>query len=347
MPDLILSLDAMGGDNGPDAVIPGVNCALKDGLKAKFLIFGIADRVEPLLAKYPNVKKNSEFIAVTEVVTSEDRASKAIRKKGTSMYMAIQAVKDGKAHGVISSGNTGALMATARLILRTLPGVDRPFIASMMPTMKGRSVVLDLGANLTTDTDGIIQMAVLGSIFGQINLHKDKPTVGLLNVGSEDQKGHEYIRQSASVLSDLDFPGQYYGFIEGDDIGKGTTDVVVTDGFTGNVALKTAEGIGRMSNFYMREAFTSSIWSKIGYLFASRAIKRVKSKLDSRLYNGGLFLGLQGVCIKSHGGTDAFGFSRALLVAAEMVRMDYTGRVADAMKNVPHFNGTKDTTEVA
>ncbi len=337
MPDLILSLDAMGGDNGPDAVIPGIDLALKDGLKAKFLIFGIADRVEPLLKKYPEVAKYSEFIAVTEVITSEDKASRAIRRKGTSMYMAIQAVKDGDAHGVISSGNTGALMATARLILRTLPGVDRPFIASMLPTMQGRSVVLDLGANLTANTDSMIQMAVLGSIFAQINLRKDKPTIGILNVGSEDQKGHEYIRNAASILSDLDFPGQYYGFIEGDDIGNGTTDVVITDGFTGNIALKTAEGIGRMSSHYMREAFTRSIWSKLGYLLASHSIKNIKSKLDSRLYNGGLFLGLQGVCIKSHGGSDAFGFSRAILVGADMVREDYTGRVAQAMENVPHI----------
>lgn len=343
MPDLILSLDAMGGDNGPDAVIPGIDLAIKDGLNAKFLIFGIAERVEPLLAKYPKVKECSEFIAVTEIVTAQDRASSALRKKGTSMYMAIQAVKDGQAHGVVSSGNTGALMATARLILRTLPGVDRPFIASMMPTIKGRSVVLDMGANITCDADAMIQMAVLGSIFGQIGLGNDKPTVGILNVGSEDQKGHDYIRQAASILSDISFPGQYYGFIEGDDIGKGTTDVVVTDGFTGNVALKTAEGIARMSSHYMREAFTKTIWSKLGYLLASRSIKHIRAKLDARLYNGGLFLGLQGVCIKSHGGSDAVGFSRALLVAAQMVREDYTGRVAEAMKNVPHIeNGSTE-----
>lgn len=328
----------MGGDHGPNAVIPGIELALKDGLKARFMLFGQPEVLQPILDKHPRVKAVSEICPAETVISPKEKAAQALRN-GTksSMRLAIEAVKDGRAQAVISSGNTGALMATARMVLKSLPGVDRPSIASLLPTMKGRSVVLDLGANLTCDADGMVQMAVLGAIFAQINLGTEKPTVGLLNVGSEDQKGHEYIRQAASVLSDLDFPGRYYGFIEGDDIGKGTVDVVVTDGFTGNIALKTAEGIGKMSNHYIREAFTSSLWSKIGYLLANRAMARIRKKLDSRLYNGGLFLGLKGICIKSHGGSDAFGFSRALLVAAQMVHENYTDRVAEALAKVPHI----------
>lgn len=342
MSHLILSCDAMGGDNGPNAVLPGINLALKEGLKARFLLFGREEILAPLLQKFPRVAEVSEICPAETVVTPEERAVAAMRKPGTSMRLAIEAVKEGRAQAVISSGNTGALMATARMILRTLPGVDRPSIASMMPTMKGRSVMLDLGANLVTDADGIIQMAVLGAIFAQINLKKDKPSVGILNIGSEDQKGHEYLRDAASVLSDLDFSGRYYGFIEGDDIAKGTVDVIVADGFTGNVALKTAEGVGKMSSYYIREAFTSSIWAKFGYLLANRAMARIRRKLDPRLYNGGLFLGLNGVCIKSHGGSDAFGFSRALWVAADMVRENYTGRVAEVLASVPHINSPQE-----
>lgn len=342
MSDLILSCDAMGGDHGPNAVLPGIDLALKEGLQARFLLFGRKEILEPMLEKYPRVAANSELCPAETVVTPEERAIAAMRKPGTSMRLSIEAVAEGRAQAVISSGNTGALMATARMILKMLPGVDRPSIASMMPTMKGRSVMLDLGANLVADADTIIQMAVLGALFAQINLKKDKPTVGILNVGSEDQKGHEYLREAASVLSDLDFPGRYYGFIEGDDIAKGTADVIVTDGFTGNVALKTAEGVGKMAGFYIREAFTSSIWAKIGYLLANRAMKRIRAKLDPRLYNGGLFLGLKGVCIKSHGGSDAFAFARALHVAAAMVREDYTGRVAEALTRVPHINNPQE-----
>lgn len=329
----------MGGDNGPHAVIPGIDLALKDGLRARFLLFGQPDVLAPILAKYPNVAKVSEICPAETVIAADEKPAQALRKGATSsMRMAIDAVKDGRASAVISAGNTGALMATAKMVLKSLPNVDRPAIASLMPNIKGRSVVMDLGANLTSDADGLVQMAVLGAIFAQISLKVDKPTVGLLNVGSEEQKGHEYIRQAASILSDLKFPGRYYGFVEGDDIGKGTVDVIVTDGFTGNIALKTAEGIGKMSSHYIREAFTSSIWAKIGYLLASRAMARIRAKLDPRLYNGGLFLGLNGLCIKSHGGTDAYGFSRALLVAADMVRENYTQRVAEALKAVPHNN---------
>ncbi len=337
--NIILSCDAMGGDNGPNAVIPGIDLALQDGLKASFLLFGKPEILEPILSQYPKVAACAQICAAETIITPDEKPSQALRKGATSsMRMAIDAVKDGRAQAVISSGNTGALMATAKMVLKSLPGVDRPSIASLMPNIKGRSVVLDLGANLTTDADGLVQMAVLGAIFAQINLKVERPTVGLLNVGSEEQKGHEYIREAASILSDLKFPGRYYGFVEGDDIGKGTVDVIVTDGFTGNVALKTAEGIGKMAGAYIREAFTSSVWSKIGYLLANRAMKRIRSKIDGRQYNGGLFLGLNGLCIKSHGGADAFAFSRAVIVAADMVREDYISRVAKALENVPHHS---------
>lgn len=338
----------MGGDNGPLAVIPGIDLALQDGLKARFLLFGQPDALEPVLAQYPNVAKVAEICPAETVISADEKPSQALRKgAASSMRLAINAVKDGRAQAVISSGNTGALMATAKMVLKTLPNVDRPAIASLMPNIKGRSVVLDLGANLTTDTDGLVQMAILGAILAQINLHVEKPTVGLLNVGSEEQKGHEYIRDAAAILSELKFAGRYYGFVEGDDIGKGTVDVIVTDGFTGNVALKTAEGIGKMAGAYIREAFTSTIWAKIGYLLANRAMKRIRSKIDSRQYNGGLFLGLNGLCIKSHGGADAFAFSRAILVAAEMVREDYIARVAKALEHVPHSDETAPAEQVA
>lgn len=331
----------MGGDGGPNTVVAGINLALKEGLDARFLLFGKPDIILPLLDKYPRVKAVSEIVPAETVIASSDKVATAIRNgQQSSMRLAIEAVKEGRAQAVISSGNTGALMALARMVLKTLPGVDRPVIASLMPTMRGRCVVLDLGANLEAGADDLIQMAVLGAIFAQINMGVARPTVGLLNVGSEEQKGHESIREAASVLSDLKFTGQYYGFIEGHDLGLGTVDVIVTDGFTGNVLLKTAEGMGKMVNHYIREAFTSSIWAKIGYLFANRAFGRIRKKLDPRLYNGGLFLGLKGVCIKSHGGADALAFSKALLVAASMVREDYTGRVAAALEHVPHLTAS-------
>lgn len=337
---ITLSCDAMGGDNGPLAVIPGIDLAIKDGLKARFLLFGKPEVLEPILAQYPAVAKVAEICPAETVISPDEKPSQALRKgANSSMRMAINAVKEGRAQAVISAGNTGALMATAKMVLKTLPNVDRPAIASLMPNIKGRSVVLDLGANLTTDADGLVQMAVLGAILAQINLRVERPTVGLLNVGSEEQKGHEYIREAASILSDLKFAGRYYGFVEGDDIGKGTVDVIVTDGFTGNVALKTAEGVGKMAGAFIREAFTSTLWAKLGYLLANRAMKRLKAKIDPRLYNGGLFLGLNGLCIKSHGGADAFSFSRAILVAGEMVREDYVSRVAKALENVPHHAG--------
>lgn len=250
------------------------------------------------------------------------------------MRLAIEAVKDGKADSVVSAGNTGALMALSKMILKTLTGIDRPAIASVMPTMGKPTVMLDLGANLECDANVLVQFAVLGAVYARVVMNIENPTVGLLNVGTEDMKGHEEVRAAAATLSSVKLPGTYHGFIEGNDITKGTVNVVVTDGFTGNVALKTAEGVGKLTSSFLKEAFKSSPLAILGYMLASGAMKKLKSKLDPSKYNGGMFLGLDGVAVKSHGGSNIEGTANAILVAANLVHNGFNKRVAAEMVNV-------------
>jgi phosphate acyltransferase len=316
---IAIALDAMGGDNAPIMVIKGAHLARKRFPRIRFHIFGDESRLRPLLAKYPKLNGVSTVHHTDQMVKSDDKPSVALRAgRGSSMRLACDAVRDGLAAGVVSAGNTGALMAIAKFVLKTLPGIDRPAIASFFPTIRGESVMLDLGANVECDADNLVQFAVMGNVFARTVLGILRPTMGLLNVGSEEMKGHEALREASALLRATNLPGEFQGFVEGDDIAKGTVDVVVTDGFTGNIALKSIEGTAKLYSEFLRQTFRSSILAKVGYLFARPALNGLRSRVDPRRYNGAILVGLNGIVVKSHGGTDAFGFANAIGVAMDM-----------------------------
>lgn len=330
-----IALDAMGGDHGPDVIVPGAALALEKIPGAKFILFGDETKIIPALEKHPALKAVSTIVHTDKKILSSDKPSVAIRaSKDTSMRLAIESVKEGRTDCVVSAGNTGALMALSKMILKTLPGIERPAIASVMPAMTGSTVMLDLGANLECDTDVLVQFALLGAVYSRVVMGVETPTVGLLNVGTEDMKGHEEIRAAAAILNSIKFAGKYHGFIEGNDITKGTVNVVVTDGFTGNVALKTAEGVGKLISYLLKEAFQSSPLAMAGYLLANGAMKKLKAKIDPAKYNGGMFLGLDGVAVKSHGSSDAIGTETAILMAANLVHNGFNTRVAAEIAQV-------------
>lgn len=330
-----IALDAMGGDFGPAVTIPAAANALKKMKKGRFLIFGDQKVINPVLDNHPHLKKYADVTHTDIAISSTDKPSAALRNgKGSSMRLAIESVKDGVADGVVSAGNTGALMAMSKLLLKALPGISRPAIASVMPTESGKTVMLDLGANLSCDAEVLTQFAVLGAVYARVVQGISVPSVGLLNVGTEEMKGHEEIKAAAAILSSVKFPGRYYGFIEGNDITKGTVDVVVTDGFTGNIALKTAEGVGKLTKHFLSDAFKSSPLSMLGYLLAARSINKMKDKVDPRKYNGGMFLGVNGICVKSHGGSDVLGTEHAILVASDLIHNGFNARVADEIESL-------------
>ena len=314
-----IALDAMGGDRAPAMVIQGADLALERHPDARFLIFGAEDQVAPLLAKLPRLADAATLHHTEEVVLDDAKPSQALRTaRRSSMWLAIDAVADGRADGVVSAGNTGALMGIAKFVLKTLPGIDRPAIATFFPTRRGESVMLDLGANIECDAENLVQFALMGDVFARTVLGLLQPTVGLLNVGSEDLKGNDAVRAASARLRSGILPVRFEGFVEGDDIPAGTVDVVVTDGFTGNVALKTAEGTAKLFGESLRAAFNHSLMARIGYLFARGALKKLAARIDPRRYNGAMFLGLAGIAVKSHGSTDAFGFANAIGVAIDM-----------------------------
>lgn len=331
----IIAIDAMGGDFGPPVTVKAAALAMKKAKSARFIFFGDQAQIEQELAQYPRLRSVCEIHHTDKVISNEEKPSVALRNgKGSSMRLAIEAVKEGRAQGVVSAGNTGALMAMSKMVFKCLPGIQRPAIASVFPTIGDEIIMLDLGANLICDPEILVQFAVLGSVYARTVRGKDKPTVGLLNVGSEEMKGPEEVRQAASILSNIDFPGSFYGFVEGTDITKGTVDVVVTDGFTGNVALKVAEGVGDMTSHFLKNALKSTLMSKLGAIFAMGALKKLKGRVDPRFYNGGMFLGLNGICVKSHGGMDDYGFSQALVVAANLIENGYNDQVAHEIEQV-------------
>ena len=314
-----IAIDAMGGDRAPAMVVKGVDIALERHPNARFLIFGAEGAVAPLVAKLPRLSQAVSLHHTDEVVLDDAKPSVALRAaRRSSMRLAIDAVADGRADGIVSAGNTGALMAIAKFVLKTLPGIDRPAIATFFPTRRGESVMLDLGANVECDAENLVQFALMGDVFARTVLGLVQPTVGLLNVGSEDLKGNDAVRSAGARLRDGIVPVRFHGFVEGDDIAAGTVDVVVTDGFTGNVALKTAEGTAKLFSESLRAAFHHSMMARIGYLFARGALKRLAARIDPRRYNGAMFLGLAGIAVKSHGSTDAFGFANAIGVAIDM-----------------------------
>jgi glycerol-3-phosphate acyltransferase PlsX len=330
----------MGGDNAPDSVIAGAEMALIRHPGIRFLIFGNEGEILPLLKFRSALKAASEIVHTSHVILSEDKPSIAVRRgRQSSMWLAIEAVKEGRACAVVSAGNTGALMAISKLVLRTLPGVSRPAIAALFPTLRGECVMLDLGANVESDAQDLYRFAIMGDAFARAVLGLSRPRIGLLNVGSEDLKGRSEVKEACSLLKNSKLRLNFHGFIEGNDIAEGTVDVVVTDGFTGNIALKTAEGAARLIRTYLKDAFNSSPVAKVGGLLASGALKGVKDKLDDRKRNGAMFLGLAGIAVKSHGGADAYSFCNAVSVAVELVAhrinnriMDEIGEIAPASK---------------
>ncbi len=325
---LTIALDAMGGDAAPGMVIRGANIARERYPEVHFLLFGRQSEVAPLLDRNKHLKEVSTLFHTEDVVSSEVKPSIALRSgRQSSMRLAIDAVHDGAASCVVSAGNTGALMAMAKFVLKTLPGINRPAIASFFPTLHGESVMLDLGANVSCDAENLVDFAVMGNAFARSVLGILQPSYALLNVGSEDTKGHESLQEASNILKAGALPGEFLGFVEGDDIAKGSADVIVTDGFTGNVALKTAEGTAKLINEYMRHTFRSSILASLGYMLARPAMRKLRKRVDPRGYNGAMFLGLNGIAVKSHGGTDALGFANAIGVAVDMCRHGITDKI--------------------
>lgn len=325
-----IALDAMGGDVGPSAVVPGAAISLTRHPDTEFLMFGDGAAIGQQLDAHPALKAASRVVHTDVTVSMKDKPSQALRRgrKNSSMWLAIDAVKKGEADVVVSAGNTGALMAMARFNLRMLPGVDRPAIAAVWPTARGDSVVLDLGATIGGDAHHLMALAVMGSAMARVLFDIERPTVGLLNIGVEEVKGGEEIREAAELLRSTNLPQlDFIGFVEGDGIGRGDADVIVTEGFSGNIALKTAEGTARQISEFLRGALNRTWRSKIGYLLARNAFKALRDKLDPSKSNGGVFLGLNGVVVKSHGGTDAEGFAYAVDVGYEMVRYDLLTKI--------------------
>jgi glycerol-3-phosphate acyltransferase PlsX len=314
----------MGGDAAPQMVVRGANIARQRYPQVNFLMFGREGEITAVLAKMKRLRDVTTVVHTEDVVRSDDKPSSALRTgRNSSMRLAINAVQEGRALGVVSAGNTGALMAMSKFVMKTLPGIDRPAIATYFPTLRGESVMLDLGANVHCDAGNLVDFAVLGNAFARTILNIPEPTYGLLNVGSEDIKGHEALHEASAVLKSAALPGRFVGFIEGDDIGRGTVDVIVTDGFTGNIALKTAEGTAKLINELVRRTFRSSIMAGLGYLLARPALRKLRKRVDPRRYNGAVFLGLNGIAVKSHGGTDAYGFANAIGVAVDLVKQDF------------------------
>jgi phosphate acyltransferase len=330
----------MGGDHAPSIVIHGAALARTRYPEIGFIFCGDETKIAPLLASNPSLKDCSEIRHTTEIISSDMKPSLALRQgRNSSMRLAINAVATGQACSVVSAGNTGALMAMAKFVLKTLPGIDRPAIATLIPTQAGETVMLDLGANVECDAENLVQFALIGAIFCRTVLGREDPTIGLLNIGTEELKGHDEVRIAAAILRERPIPGRLFGFVEGNDITAGTTDVVVTDGFSGNIALKSIEGTSRLFSHFLQQSFNSSLLSRLGYFLLRGAFKRLKKRVDPRRYNGAMFLGLQGVCVKSHGGTDAEGFSNAIGVAHDLVAHGFNERIAEELALQYGLNG--------
>jgi glycerol-3-phosphate acyltransferase PlsX len=320
----------MGGDHGPSVTIPGVDMVLARHPNMRVLLFGDRDQIEKEAVRFPRVRTRGEIRHADVAIRMDDKPSVALRRgrRVSSMWMALEAVKNGEAAVAVSAGNTGALMAMSVFVLKTMEGIKRPAIACLWPTMRGRSVVLDVGATIGADAEQLVDFAIMGEAMARVLLGKEKPSVGLLNVGVEEIKGVEYVREAGRLLKEADLPIAYHGFVEGNDIAAGTVDVFVTEGFTGNIALKTAEGTARQVATILREFLSESLLARLGALLARRAFAKLRKRLDPRESNGGVFLGLNGVVIKSHGGTDAFGFANAIEIAVDMAKANLVEKIA-------------------
>lgn len=335
---ITIAVDAMGGDRGPRSVIEGAHLALGERPNTRFVFHGRQGEIAPLLEEFSALKPVSTVKHCDQVIEMDAKPSQALRKGrgNSSMWAALQSVKDGEAEVAVSGGNTGALMAMATFCLRPMEGIARPGIAAIWPTLRTDIVVIDVGATVEADAHQLVDFAILGAALARALFDQQQPSVGLLNVGVEEVKGLDSIKQAGKILTEASGQGfRYHGFVEGDDIGKGTVDVVVTAGFTGNVALKTAEGTARQVATYVREALSANLMSRIGALFARQALGALRRRLDPRTVNGGVFLGLNGIVIKSHGGTDEVGFKSALGLAYEMSRSRLIDKVNEGLRRFP------------
>lgn len=337
----------MGGDFGPEVAIPGLAKSLERHPDLRFHLFGIEDVCRPILNQHPKLSSASEFHHCEIAVRMDDKPSKALRQGRwrSSMWRSIEAVKNGDADVGVSAGNTGALMAMSRFCLRTMANIERPAIAAIWPTVRGESIVLDVGATMGADAQQLIDFSMMGAAMARALFEIEKPTVGLLNIGVEEIKGQEEIKEAGRILKVSGLSGMdYRGFVEGDDLGRGTVDVVVTEGFSGNIALKAAEGTARQIGEYLRAAMTRTWLARLGYILAKSAFDRLREKMDPGKVNGGVFLGLNGVIIKSHGGTDADGFAAAVDVAHDMARNDLISKIENDLKIYHARMSTTDTT---
>jgi len=334
--DITIAIDAMGGDHGTRVTVPAAVAYLKKHPDDTVVLVGLPEAIEAELSKLGFADRARLRIhTTTEVVGMDESPQSALRgKKDSSMRVSINLVKNGEASACVSAGNTGALMATARYVLKTLPGIDRPAIASFLPTIKGQVCMLDLGANVDCTAEHLLQFALMGSTLVSALEHKDQPTIGLLNIGSEDIKGNEVVKQAGELLQSSDL--NFYGNVEGDDIFKGVTDIVVCDGFVGNVALKTAEGVAKMMGGFLKEGFSQNWFTKLGALVSMPVLKAFKHRLDHRRYNGASFLGLKGIVVKSHGSADAFAFLCAIERAAEEARGGMLNHISEHVEKWHH-----------
>ena len=337
-PAFSLAIDAMGGDAAPEVVLDGLELAAERHPQARFLLVGDEARVGGALARRKRAAKVCSLRHAPEVISGDLKPTAALRMRGSSMRLAIDAVAAGEAAGIVSAGNTGALMALAKIVIKTMPEIDRPALAAIGPSARGDVVLLDLGANVQCDARNLVEFAIMGDAFARVALGLTTPSIGLLNVGSEELKGDDRVRAAAEILRDSHVGTQFRGFIEGHDITAGTVDVVVTDGFTGNVALKTGEGALKLMRDLLRQVFTSSVPARLGYLLARPALDRLREWMDPRRYNGAILLGLNGVVVKSHGGTDALGFAHAVDVAMDMVTHGYNDRIKDGFDRLAGRN---------
>ncbi len=332
--NLVISVDAMGGDNSPRVVIEGVDIAAKRNPDLRFLLFGDEGQIMPLLQQYPKVAKVSKVIHTSERVKNEDKPSQVIRNRNTSMYMAIDAVRSGRAQAIVSAGNTGALMAISKMVLKTIHGIHRPAICTIMPHIDGKYVMLDLGANTECDEINLAEFAIMGNIFAKHALGIHSPRVALLNIGAEEMKGKEEIHHALKILKNPQLDLNCTGYIEPHDISNGIADVIVVDGFTGNVALKTIEGTAKFVVKMIKRAIQKSIFAKIGLPFMMGVIYKIKRSMDPRNYNGAMLIGLNGLTVKSHGGTDAVGYSVAIDNAAKLVRQNFVATIRQEIEKV-------------
>ncbi len=314
-----LAVDAMGGDNAPGMVVAGLEIAAERHPKARFLLVGDEAVLTQALSRSRRARDACTIRHAPDAIGNDMKPTAALRMRGSSMRMAIDAVANGEASGVVSAGNTGALLALAKIVIKALPGIDRPAMAAIGPSARGDVVLLDLGANVVCDVRNLVEFAVMGDVFARTVLGLTAPTIGLLNVGAEELKGDDTVREAAEIIRASHLRPQFHGFVEGHDIAAGTTDVVVTDGFSGNVAIKTAEGALKLIGSMLKQVFSSSIATKLAYLLARPGLDRLREWLDPRRYNGAVMVGLNGVVVKSHGGTDAKGFAHAVDVAVDMV----------------------------